>query len=107
VWKAGQKILEEFEDLVDVRLVQFKGAVECSPIVLVQVEFEAIKVRNAAIHSLDHLRLELQKSGIVKWDPDVADESLGWVVSHGSEAKLKFVWLGEDGVNEYRFLSLR
>jgi len=54
VWQAGQKILEEFEDLVDVRLVQFKGAIECSPIVLIQVEFETIKVWNATIHSLDH-----------------------------------------------------
>jgi hypothetical protein len=88
VWKAGQKILEEFENLVDVRLVQFKSGVECSPIVLVQVEFEAIQVWNAAIHSLDHLRLELQKIGIVKWDPDVTDEGRGRVVSHGSEPKL-------------------
>jgi hypothetical protein len=54
VWKAGQKILEKFENLVDVRLAQFKSAVECSPIVLVQVEFEMIQVWNAAIHSLDH-----------------------------------------------------
>jgi len=99
VWKTGQEILEEFENLIDVRLVQFKSVVESSSIVLVQVEFEAIKVWNAAIHSLDHLRLELQKSGVVKWDSDVADESRGCVVSHRSEAKLDFVWLLEDGVN--------
>ncbi len=93
MWKTGQEILEEFEYLIDVRLVQFKRAVESSPIVLVQVEIKGIKVWNAAIHSLDHLRLELQKSGVVKWDSDVADESRGCVASHRSEAKLEFVRL--------------
>ncbi len=93
MWKTGQEILEEFEYLIDVRFVQFKSAVESSLIVLVQVEFEAIKVWNAAIHSRDHLRLELQKSRVVKWDSDVADESRGCVVSHRSEAKLEFVRL--------------
>ncbi len=72
--KAGQEILEEFEDLFEVGFVKFKGAVEGSPVVLVKVEIEAIEVWNAAIHMLDHLVLEFEKSRVVKWNPYVTGE---------------------------------
>jgi hypothetical protein len=72
--KASQKILEEFENLPKVRFVEFEGAVQSSPVVLVKVEIEAIEVWNAAIHMLDHFVLKLKECGVVKWDPDVADE---------------------------------
>jgi hypothetical protein len=57
--KACQKILEKFEDLMDVRFVEFKSAVQCSPVVLIKVKVETIEVWNAAIHTLDHLVLKL------------------------------------------------
>jgi hypothetical protein len=91
--KAGQEVLEEFEDLPEVGFVEFKSAVESSPIVLVKVEIEAIEVWNAAIHTLDHSVLKLKECRVVKWNPDVAGESRGRVVSHWPETKLKFVRL--------------
>ena len=49
--KACQEILEEVEDLFEVGFVEFKSAVECSPVVFVKVEMKAIEVWNAAIHT--------------------------------------------------------
>ncbi len=59
--KACQKISEEFEDLPKVGFVKFKGTVQSSPVVLVKVEIEAIKVWNTAIHMLDHFVLKLKE----------------------------------------------
>jgi hypothetical protein len=59
VWKACQKILEEFEDLTDVRFVEFESAVLCSPVVLIKVKVEKIEVWNAAIHTLNHFVLKV------------------------------------------------
>ncbi len=72
--KAGQEVFEEFEDLLEVGLVEFKGAVECSPVVLIKVEMKAIEVWNAAIHTLNHLVLKFEKSRVVEWNPNVAGE---------------------------------
>jgi hypothetical protein len=55
--KTCQEILEKVEDLFEVGFVKFKGAVECSPVVFVEVEIKTIKVWNAAIHTLGHLVL--------------------------------------------------
>jgi hypothetical protein len=72
VRKACQKILEDFEDLTDVRFVEFESALQCSPVLLIKVKVETIEVWNAAIHTLDHFVLKLQKSRVVKRDPDMA-----------------------------------
>ncbi len=42
VRKTCQKILKESEYLTDVRFVEFEGAVQCSPVVLIKVEVEPI-----------------------------------------------------------------
>ena len=73
--KAGQEILEKFEDLLEVGFVKFEGAVESFPVVFVNFEVEPIEVWNAAIHTLGHLSLELKKSGVVERDPDMTGES--------------------------------
>jgi hypothetical protein len=99
MWKTGQKIFKKSEYLPDVRFVLFEGAVECSPVVLIKIEVETIEVWNAAIHMLDHFVLELQKGGVVKWDPDMAREGGSRVVAHWTETKLKFFRQSEDGVN--------
>ena len=75
VGKAGQKIFEKFENLLEVGFVQFEGAVESFSVVFVDFEMETIEVWNAAIHTLGHLSLELKKSGVVKRDPDMTGES--------------------------------
>jgi hypothetical protein len=72
--EACQKIVKEFENLFKVGFVNFKSAVQSSPVPLVKVEVEAIKVWNAAIHTLNHFVLKLEESRVVKWDPYVADE---------------------------------
>ena len=66
VGKAGQKIFEKFENLLEVRFVKFEGAVESFSVVFVEVKVESIEVWNAAIHALGHLILELKKSRVVK-----------------------------------------
>jgi len=91
--KACQKIVEEFEDLFKVRFVDFEGAVQSGRVSLIQVEIKTIEVWNAAIHTLDHSVLKLEKSRIVEWDPDVTDEGGSRVVSHWAKTKLKFVRL--------------
>ncbi len=93
VRKACQKIVEEFEDLFKVRFVNFEGAIQSGPVSLIQVEIKPIEVWNAAIHTLDHSVLKLDKSRVVEWDPDVTDEGGSRVVSHGPKMKLKFVRL--------------
>ncbi len=60
--KAGQEILEKFEDLFEVGFVKFEGAVESFSVVFVEVKVESIEVWNAVIHALSHLILELKKS---------------------------------------------
>ena len=72
--KAGQEILEEFEDLFEVGFVKFEGAVESKSVVFIEVKVEAIKVWNAAIHMLDHLILKFEKSRVVEWNPYVTGE---------------------------------
>ena len=94
--KAHQKILEEFENLFEVGFVKFKSAVECSPVVFVKVEMKAIEVWNAAIHTLNHLVLEFERSRVIERDPYVAGESGSRVVTHRPETKLKFVRLSEN-----------
>ena len=91
--KACQKILEKFEDLLDVRFVKFEGAVQRFSVVFVDFEMETIEVWNAAIHTLDHLVLEVEKSRVVERDPNVAGESRSRVVTHWPETKLKSVGL--------------
>ena len=91
--EAGQKILEKFEDLSDIRFVKFEGAVDSFPVVFAEIKVESIKVWNAAIHTLDHLVLEVEKSGVVERDPNVAGESRSRVVTHWPETKLKSVGL--------------
>ena len=91
--KAGQEILEKFEDLLEVRFVKFKGAVESFSVVFVEVKVEFIEVWDAAIHALGHLILELKKSRVVKWNPDMTGESRSRVVTHGPETKLELVRL--------------
>jgi hypothetical protein len=71
---------------------------------LIKIEVEPIKVWKAAIHTLDHFVLKLQKCGVVKWYPDVACEGGSRVVAHWTETELKFVRLGENGVEENGFL---
>ncbi len=56
------------------------------------------------IHTFDHLVLRLQKSGIVKWDLDVACEGGSHVVAKWTQPELKFVRLSENGVDENGFL---
>ena len=86
--KAGQEILEKFEDLLEVGFVKFEGAVESFSVVFVEVEVESIEVWNAAIHTLDHLILELKKSRVVEWNPDMTGESRSRVVTHGPKTKV-------------------
>jgi hypothetical protein len=93
MWKACQEILEKFEDLFEVGFVKFKGAVESFSVVFVEVKVESVKVWNAAIHTLGHLILELKKSRVVEWNPDMAGESRSCVVTHGPETKLELVRL--------------
>jgi hypothetical protein len=63
--KAGQEVLEEFENLPKVGFLEFKSTVQSRPVVLVKVEIEAIEVWNAAIHTLDHF--VLKSNGILTW----------------------------------------
>ncbi len=74
---------------------------------MIKVEVEMIEVWNAAIHTFDHFVLKLQKSTVVKRDPDVACEGGSRVVAHWTETELKFVRLSEDGVDEDRLLWSR
>ena len=106
MWKACQEIPEEFEDLIEVGFVKFESAVESFSVVFVEVEVELIEVWNAAIHTLDHLILELKKSRVVERNPDMTGESRSCVVTHGPKMKLEFVRLRKDRVDEYRFLGL-
>ena len=93
MWKTCQKVLEEVEDLLDVRFVKFEGAVDSFSVVFVEMKVESIKVWNAAIHTLDHLVLEFEKSRVVERDPNVAGESRSRVMTHWPETKLKLVGL--------------
>jgi hypothetical protein len=47
VWKAGKQIVKQFENLVDVRFIEFKSAVKHSLVVFVQFEIKAVEVWNA------------------------------------------------------------
>ena len=91
--KACQEIVEKSEDLLDVRFVKFEGAVDSFSVVFVEMKVESIKVWNAAIHTLDHLVLEFEKSRVVERDPNVAGESRSRVMAHWPETKLKLVGL--------------
>ena len=93
MWKACQKVLEEVEDLLEVRFVKFKSAIERVPVVFAEFEVEFFEVRNAVIHTLNHLVLELEKSRVVERDPYMAGESRSCVMTHGLETKLKLVGL--------------
>jgi hypothetical protein len=64
--KACKKVIEESENMSDIGFVKFKGVVESKPVVLVKVEIEAIKIRNAAIYELDHSVLKLKQSRVIK-----------------------------------------
>jgi hypothetical protein len=91
--EACQKIIEEFENLFKVRFVNFESAVQSGPVPLIKVEIKTIEVWNAAVHTLNHFVLKLEKSRVVKWDPYVTDESGSRVVTHWTETKLEFVRL--------------
>ena len=93
VRKAGQEILEKFENLLEVGFVEFEGAVESFSVVFVDFEMEMIEVWNAAIHTLGHLSLKFKKSGVVERDPDMTCEGRSRVVTLGPKAKLEFVRL--------------
>ena len=81
--KACQEIVEKFEDLLEVRFVKFEGAVDSFSVIFVEVKVESIKVWNAAIHTLNHLVLEFEKSRVVERDPYMAGESRSRVVAIG------------------------
>jgi hypothetical protein len=100
VWKADKEILEKFENLDDVRFVEFKCAVEGNPVVFVQFEVKMIEVWNALIHTIDHFLLKMKKGRLVERDPYMTSESRGCVVTHWTEMKLQFVRLREDSVDE-------
>ena len=93
MWETCQKVLEKVEDLLEVRFVKFKSAIESVPVVFAELEVEFFEVWNAVIHTLNHLFLELEKSRVVERDPYMAGESRGRVMTHGPETKLKFVGL--------------
>ncbi len=100
MWKACKEVEEEFENMNGVRLVQLKRAVESDLVVFGQIKTKRIEVVNAGVHSFDHPCLKLKQSRIIEGDPYVASESRGCIVTHRIEAKLKFVWLREDRVDE-------
>ncbi len=89
MWETCQKVLEKVEDLLEVRFVEFKSAIESVP----DFEVEFFEVWNAVIHTLNHLVLEFEKSRVVERDPYMAGESRGRVMTHRTETELKFVWL--------------
>jgi len=68
MWKTCQKVLEKVEDLLEVRFVEFKSAIESVPVVFADFEVEFFEVWNAVIHTLNHLVLELEKSRVVERD---------------------------------------
>ena len=107
MWKAGQKVLEEVEDLLEVRFVKFKSAIESVPVVFAEFEVEFFEVWNAAIHMLNHLVLKFEKSRVIERDPYMAGESRGRVVTHGPETKLKLGRLGKNGVDKNWLFWLR
>ncbi len=63
------------------------------PVVFAEFEVEFFEVWNAVVHTLDHLVLEFEKSGVVERDPYMAGESRGCVMTHGPETELKLVGL--------------
>ncbi len=75
--KTGHEVLEKVENLLEVRFVKFEGAIESFPVVFVEVKVESIEVWNAAIHMLNHLVLEFEKSRVIEGDPYMAGESRG------------------------------
>jgi len=79
--------------LFEVGFVKFKSAVKCNPVVFVKIEMKAIEVWDAAIHTLNHLVVEFEKSRVIEGDPHVAGESGSRVVTHGPETKLELVRL--------------
>ena len=93
MWETCQKVLEKVEDLLEVRFVEFKSAIESVPVVFADFEVEFFEVWNAVIHTLNHLILEFEKSRVVERDPYMAGESGGRVMTHRTETELKFVWL--------------
>ncbi len=98
--KTCQEVLEKVEDLLEVRFVKFEGAIECFSVVFIEVKVESIEVWNAAIHMLNHLVLEFEKSRVIERDPYMAGESRGRVMPHGPETKLKLGRLGKNGVDQ-------
>jgi hypothetical protein len=94
--KACKKVMKKFEDLTDIQFAQFKSAVQCHPVVLVKFEVKMIQVWNAPVHTLDHFLLKVKTSRVIERDLDVAREGGGQVVTHRTEAELKFVRLRED-----------
>ncbi len=72
---------------------RIESAIESVSVVFAQFEVEFFEVRNAVIHTLNHLVLELEKSRVVERDPYMAGESRGRVMTHRTETELKFVWL--------------
>jgi hypothetical protein len=100
MWKTCQKVLEKVEDLLEVRFVKFKSAVKCVPVVFAEFEVEFFEVWNAAIHTLNHLVLEFEKSRVIERDPYMAGESRSRVVTHGPETKLKLGRLRKNGVDQ-------
>jgi hypothetical protein len=62
---------------------------------LLKVKLKWKKNVEEIIHSVIQLGLKIEDLRIVEWDLDVAGESRGGIVTHWTEAKLKFVWLSE------------
>ncbi len=100
MWKADKKILEEFENLNDVGLVEFERAVEGDTVVFIQFEIETIEVRDAVVHTVDHFLLKIKKSRIVERHPHLASESGCRVVTHWTKLQLQFIRLRKDGIDE-------
>jgi hypothetical protein len=69
VWKADEKILEEFENFDDVRFVELKCAVEGDMVVLAYCDIDNIVVGVAVVPAVDHFLLMTKESKIVEGDP--------------------------------------
>ncbi len=96
VQEACKKVLEEFENLNGVRLVELESAVECDMVVFGQFENKTIEIGNAGVHPVDHFWLKVKKSRVVERNPYVASEGGCRIMTHRTEPKKEFVWLRED-----------
>jgi hypothetical protein len=96
MWKAGKKVLEEFENLIDVGLEEYESAVKSDKVVFIQFEVEMIEVKDAVVHMVNHFLLKMKKGRIVEGDPYMAHEGGCRIVTHRMKMKLQFIRLRKD-----------